>query len=157
VQLKERPSMKFLCAVALLLLVAGTASAQTPVIVKVDSTVSFAASLDHDTTVTVQMPAGPIVLPLLSGYDILVFRAPVAIGATPVFQGALGKPAPDATNLIRQPFGWTQAQIDALASGAFVAQAVSIGSNGVNAAGVASDPFAVLASPRPPGKPGVAT
>lgn len=102
------------------------------------TTIEFPKSADHDTVLNTEA--------VLSSYRVNVYTP---TGTSPVSSADIGKPTPDANNLIR----WANLPTlyATLPSGQYVAKIVAVGPGGSTESG-ASDPFSI--APRPPVPPG---
>lgn len=140
--------MKRLLLILAILFAARTASAQ--VVVTPTSTVQFAASADQN---TMTFDANGNSVPTLSNY---VLTIQPATGGASVFTRDLGKPSPDAANVIKVSIGWTPAQLAAIAPGNYVALVRSVGP-GATSDSPLSPPFVVAGPTQAPGPAGQPT
>ena len=105
---------------------------------------------------TVKFPANPAHATVVSGLNVVDSYTLKIMpqGSTTVVFGPrdVGKPTPDGSSTITVPIGWTAAQLDALATGAYVATISAVGPGGTTESS-ASAPFVVLTSPPPQGAP----
>lgn len=137
--LLTRHSFSILIVVLGFVLFANAAQAQTVIINPATSTMQFTASPDHNVLV-----GGTAVV---TGY-----KAVYCLLATPTQCQApidLGKPTPDANNVIALSGVFSTV----IKNTEYVAQVYATGPGGDGVPSAASNPFALIGSPRSPGTP----
>lgn len=148
--MSRRSVLSALLLPAWLVLASTVAQAQVTNVIASTVKAQFTASTDHNVVVE----GNPLVLNYI--LDTITMTRPVPTG--PLVGGALalsiplGKPTPDASNVITVP---VPTLYSGLGNGVYTSTVTAVGPGGATGVSPASDPFVKLGAPKAAGKPSI--